>query len=124
MFMLSFIFVIVCCPFEWKRICSGFLSLPLPLEIRLSRRDGCGSINRLNLATSLCPSQARTWISNVICRCSFFMLSELRCGVILFDIGGIVDHHCLNFFCLIIINSTGWAATFLCFNVIFLAIHV
>jgi hypothetical protein len=37
------------------------------------------SINRLNSTTFLCLSQARTWISNVICCCSpFFAFSELR----------------------------------------------
>ena len=46
----------------------------------------------------LCLSQARTWISNVICH-GLFMFSELRQEVFVrfVDIGGIGDHHCLNF---------------------------
>jgi hypothetical protein len=39
----------------------------LPLEIQLSRGEGWDPINRFNPATFLCLSQARTWISNVIC---------------------------------------------------------
>jgi hypothetical protein len=35
-------------------------------------------INRFNSATLLCLSQARTWISNRICRCPFYMFNELR----------------------------------------------
>ena len=50
-----------------------------------------------NHTTFLCLSQARTWISNVICCCySLLVFSELRweavCSSV--DIGGIVDHHC------------------------------
>jgi len=69
MFMLSFIFVIVCGLIEGKRICAGFFYrlfiFVLPLEIQLSRRgEGCDPINRLNPATFLCLFQARTWIFN------------------------------------------------------------
>ena len=38
------------------------------LEIQLSRREGWDPINQFNPATCLCLSQAKTWISNVICR--------------------------------------------------------
>ena len=34
----------------------------------LSREEGWDTINRFNPATFLCLSQARTWISNIICR--------------------------------------------------------
>ena len=46
----------------------------------------------------VCLSQARTWISNVICG-GLFVLSKWRREMIVrfVDIGGIVDHHCLNF---------------------------
>ena len=50
--------------------------------------------------TFLCLSQTRIWISNVICYSLFLCLvfSELRWEVIVpvVDIGGIVDHHCLE----------------------------
>ena len=36
--------------------------------IQLSRGEGWDPINWYNPATFLCLSQARTWISNVICR--------------------------------------------------------
>jgi len=50
------------------------------------------------LATFLCLSQARNWISNVICYVFFgFNCLRLELNVNLVDIGGIVDHHYLNF---------------------------
>jgi hypothetical protein len=51
------------------------------------------SINRFNSVTILCLSQARIWISIVICCGLSFVLSELRLGVIVrfVDIGGIDD---------------------------------
>jgi hypothetical protein len=39
----------------------------LLLEIQLSRGESWDHINRFSPATLLCPSQARTWISKVIC---------------------------------------------------------
>jgi hypothetical protein len=65
--------------FVWKRICVGFfnrlITYVLPLEIQLSRRDDWGPINRFNPAPYVCLSQARTRISNVICR-GLFVFSE------------------------------------------------
>jgi len=48
--------------------------------------------------TSLCLSQARILIS-IIIRCGLFMFNNLTCDVIVrfVNIGGILDHHCLNF---------------------------
>ena len=46
-----------------------------PLEIQLSRGGTWDTINRFNLATFLCLSQDRTWISNVTCR-GLFVFSE------------------------------------------------
>ena len=100
MFMMSFIFVIVCRLLERKRICAGFwfrlIICVFPLETHLSRWKWNFCIC-FNPATFLCLSQARTWISNIICRV-FFMFSELRGEVIvrLVNIGG--SHHCLNCF--------------------------
>ena len=57
-------------------------------------------INQFNPATYLCLSQARTWISIVIC-CGLFLCS-VSWDVRFVDISEIVDHHCLNF---LFINS-------------------
>ena len=95
------------------------------LEIQLSEEEGWDSINWFNLTTHLCLSQARTWISNPIFCCPFcvlwfevrggchifvpvpsqdpdfknHMFNDLRWEVIVcfIYIGGIVDHHCVNF---------------------------
>jgi len=64
--------------------------------IQLSREEGLDPITQFNLATSVCLSKARTWISNAIYQSwSFFVFSKLRCEVIVcfVDIGRIVDHH-------------------------------
>jgi hypothetical protein len=58
-------------------------------------------IHRFNPATFVCLFQARTWISNVICH-GFYVFSEFSSDdrgliVLLIDIGGTDDHHCLNF---------------------------
>ena len=66
---------------------------------RSSYQEGRVSIS-LNPTICLCLSQARTWISNVICRGLFCVQwVQLRWEVIVgfLDIGGIDDHHCLNF---------------------------
>ena len=54
--------------------------------------------DRFNTAIFVCLSQARTTIYNVICR-SLVIFSELWREVIVrfVDIGGIVEHHRLNF---------------------------
>jgi hypothetical protein len=83
------------------------------------------SINRLNSTTFLCLSQARTWISNVICCCSpFFAFSELRWEVIVcfVNIGGIVDYHYLySLFKTFIYQMKSWGQNLsisrvLCYN--------
>ena len=66
-FMLSFIFVIICGLFEWKLICVCFSSL-VYIAVQLSRGKGCYPINQFKPTTCVCLSQARTWISNVICK--------------------------------------------------------
>jgi hypothetical protein len=55
-----------------------FNRLQAHLEIQLSRGKDCNLINLFNPAPFLCLSQCRTWISNVICRGTFFVFSELR----------------------------------------------
>jgi len=73
--MLSFMFVIVYVLFECKRICAGVYRLLIyvfSLVIQLPGMEGW-----FNRATFMCLSQARTWISNVIC-CGFFVFGEMR----------------------------------------------
>ena len=68
--------------------------------IQLSKGEGRDHINWFNLAIFMCLSQARTWISNVICYgLSCVLCVQLRWEVIVHfvDICGIDDHHCLNF---------------------------
>ena len=60
----------------------GLFGYILLLDIHLSIGKGCDLINKFNPVKFLCLSRAWTWISNVVC---------------FVDIGGIVDHHCLNF---------------------------
>ena len=51
-------------------------------------------------STFVCLSQARTSFFNIVCHgFFFFVISELRWEAIVrfVDIGGIYDHHCLNF---------------------------
>ena len=62
-------------------------------------REVWDPINRFNPATFLCMSHVSTRISNVICMSWTFVFTELRLKVIVrfLVIGGIVDHHCLNF---------------------------
>ena len=50
-------------------------------------------------ATFLCMSQARTWISNVICRWSFCLFSELWLEVVFLVLEELLTkvHHCLYF---------------------------
>ena len=57
-------------------------------------------ISRFNPITFLCLSKAKIWISNVICSAFFFGVEVIYRFV---DIGGIVDHHCLNFLFIIIL---------------------
>jgi hypothetical protein len=114
--MLSFIFVTVCGNFEWKRICAVFFFYRLfiyvmQLEIQLSREEGWDLINWFNPTICLCLSQARICISNVICRGLFCVQwLQLRWKVIVgfVDIGGIDDHHCLNFLFIIYTKFILW----------------
>jgi len=56
---------------EFVQVFNRLLIYALLLEIQSSRGEGCDPINRFNPAIYLCLSQARTWISNDICRCHF-----------------------------------------------------
>ena len=61
--------------------------------------QGSDPINRFNSDPFLWLSQAKIWISNIIFG-GLYMLNGLRWDVIVLFvvIGGIVVHHCLNFF--------------------------
>jgi len=85
-------FVIVCGLFVFF----FFIISVLLLEIQLSVGEGGDPIDQFKLNTFLCLSQARTWISNVLCH-GLLMLNELRWGVVVcfVDTGGIIDHHFL-----------------------------
>ena len=48
----------------------------LPLEIQLSRGKCWDPINWFNPALLLCLFQAKTWVSNIICHGSFFVLKK------------------------------------------------
>ena len=74
--------------------------MKLRLDIQLSGGEG-GPINRFDSATFVCMSQARTWSSNVICRGSLLYSVKMR----FVDIGGIDNHHCLNFLFTIAIDE-------------------
>ena len=85
-----------------KRICAGFLSFvytciytKMYCCLRSSYQEG-----RVGISTTFFSlSQARTWISNVICHGLFCVQwVQLRWEVIV-DNGGIDDYHCLNFLC-------------------------
>ena len=72
--LLSFIFVIlvVCGLFEWKRICLFYMYC----HWRSRYQEGRVGIPLTGLnPPQWCMSQARTWISNVICR-GLFVFSE------------------------------------------------
>jgi hypothetical protein len=67
MFMLSFIVLLMCGVFKWKRICAGFccyclFMYVLPLGVMLSRGDSWYLIYLFNTATHfVCLSQTKTW---------------------------------------------------------------
>jgi hypothetical protein len=62
--------VIVCGLFIYVLIVCGLFIYVLTLEIQLSREEGWDPIDRVNSMTSLCLSQDRTWISNIMSSCS------------------------------------------------------
>ena len=63
--------------------------------------------------THCCLFQSTTWISNIICH-GLFVFSELRweAHVRFVDIGGIIDHHLLNFLFIVNIQSNLSYVTF------------
>ena len=118
MFMLSFILVIVCDLFECKGICTSFffilfVYICVVIGDPIITDEVWNPIHQFNPVTFMCLSQARTLIStDIICHGLFCAQwvdvrgdcllcwywwncwpSLFKCFV---DIGGIVDHHCLN----------------------------
>ena len=99
MFMLSFISLIVCGLFEWKRISEGLFSYCIVDETQLSR-GGWDLVNWFNPTTFRHMFQARIWITNVKCNCFFYVqwynkMSDVFVRIV--DIGEIIDHHCFIF---------------------------
>ena len=82
MFMLSFSVVIVC----------GLYMIALPLEIQLSR--GYDAINRFNTATFFGFPTSYVAVSFL---CDQWVQLRWEVIVCFVDIGGIIDHHFLNF---------------------------
>ena len=75
--------VIVLSGSHFCRICPHIHDCILPLEIQLSRGEGCDPINRCSPATFECPSPIKTWISNTICGCLFYVQwFEVRDGCV------------------------------------------
>jgi hypothetical protein len=89
-------------------------------------------------ATFLCLSQAKTWISNAICR-GLFMYNSMMSKVVVrfvqvdcwsslfnisvfFYIGGIVDHHCLEM--VVRFVDIGWIVDNCCLEVIVRFVHI
>ena len=52
---------------------------------------------QLQIITDMTMLKTKIWISNVICHC-LFMFNDLRLEVIVrfVDIGGFIDHSCLD----------------------------
>ena len=77
--------------FILMRICADFFIVCLyvfPLENQLSKEEGWDPINRFDSSSLLCLSQSmnRSWAFGA-------QMTAIVCFV---DIGGIVDHHCLE----------------------------
>jgi hypothetical protein len=86
MFMLSFIFVIICGLLEWKWNYAAFFKLLFVcLDIQLSSGGEWNHINRFNPVIFLSLSQGHE-----------FSTSYVRVIVCFVDISGIVDQHCLS----------------------------
>jgi hypothetical protein len=65
--------------------------------VKLSEGEGWDPINRLNLTTFLCMSDARSWISNAICLFLHSMVWDERWFFVLMILVELLDHQCLNF---------------------------
>ena len=67
-------------------------SSALSLKIQLSREKAWDPINRFNAVTFLCLSQ----VTHVSYGLFVFKCFDVRGDCLVVNIGGIVDHHCLN----------------------------
>ena len=82
--------------FILMRICADFFIVCLyvfPLENQLSKEEGWDPINRFDSSSLLCLSQIQEPVVVFRCSLSSFQMTVIVCFV---DIGGIVDHHCLE----------------------------
>jgi len=96
------------------------------LAIQLSRGERWDPINRFNPAPFLCLSQAKTWISNVICQSLLCSVSSVKmrddCSFCWY-LGRIEDHHCLIFllFCWYLGRIEDHHCLFFLFIILFLS---
>jgi hypothetical protein len=97
---IKIIFVIVFCLFEWKRIhevfCLSFVYICIAVGVSVFKMGMLGPLYQFDPATLVHLSQARPWMSNVICR--GLLCVQVRRNVIVrfADIVGIYNnmHHC------------------------------
>ena len=72
---------------------------------QVSRGDNWDPINRFNTDTFVCLSQAMISISSIPCRGRFVYIELTRETLVPFvDIGGIVEHQCFYFLCIILVK--------------------
>ena len=91
------VFVVINICNSMQAFCAGlFIFLHIDIGDSDIKRGGWDVIKWFNPTTLLCLSQARTWISNVICHGLFCVQWVKMKGDCSFNIGGIVDHRCLN----------------------------
>jgi hypothetical protein len=84
------------CPFKPKKLSVPFLYPGVPAGLHCHWRSNY-PINRVNTATYLCLSQIRTLdFQSYLVVFIYVQWFQMK-GVHFVDIGGIVDHHCLNF---------------------------
>ena len=101
MLMLSFIFVIICCFFEWKRICASLVFLYCHWRSSYQEVRDAIPLTGLTLPHFCACSNPESGFPLSYVTLPFFCVQwvQLRQEVLVcfVDIGGIVDHHCLNF---------------------------
>jgi hypothetical protein len=98
MFILLFMFVIVCGLSVWKRICAGFLSFGYIICIYSGDpiiKRALNPLNRCNSAISFVPVQNRDLDFQGLFKCC--VCEGERCSFFLFYISRNGDRRCLSF---------------------------
>jgi hypothetical protein len=82
-----------------ENLCRFLFIVCLYMYCHWRSRYEAGEVGILLTGLTLSHFCACTWISNVICRCAFFVFRQFRWEVAVrfVDIGVNVDHHCLNY---------------------------